>query len=82
MVCRGLLSKKGEGRVPPGRGWWEGEGTPYVSWIVGWCMAAGRRGSCLGEKGMGQGAGRGGQGGNMVCRGLLCGKEEGRVPLG
>lgn len=26
MVCRGALCEKGEGRVPPGWGWWESNG--------------------------------------------------------
>ena len=56
MVCRGALCEKGEGRVPPGRGWWEGEGTPYVSWIVGWCMAKWMPGKLFGGRTRGLGA--------------------------
>lgn len=59
MVCRGALCEKGEGRAPPGWGWWEGRGGErYVSWIVGWCMAMWTPGKLFGGV-----RGAGGQGG-------------------
>lgn len=82
MVCRGALCEKGARRAPPGWGWWEGNGGALC--VVNYRLVHGYADAreAVWGKGMGQGAGRGGQGGNMVCRGLLCGKEEGRVPLG
>lgn len=116
MVRRRPLCEKGARRVPPGWGWWEGNGGAlcvvdyrlvhgYVDvreavWGKGMGQVAGRAQGSKGGSGKGRAvvsprritlrkgtrggraAGRGGQGGNMVCRGLLCGKEEGRVPLG
>ena len=60
MVCRRPLCEKGEGRVPPGWGWWESNGGALC--VVDYRLVHGYvdvREAVWG-KGMGQGAGRGG----------------------
>lgn len=73
-------SVKRERGVPPGWGWWESNGGALC--VVDYRLVHGYVDVREAVWWKDTGAGRGGQGGNMVCRGALREKGEGRVPPG